>query len=168
MVATKDSESPMRAHLRGAIALINEKDSNPMEQTPSQQVFHTIEAQIVCNIPARYLVTLPLTYPSPDQELSILHQPYDPNTHCVAFTTCAGSITQSSTVINRCRDSTTTTNLGTHANRTPRRNENQIYTPQIHRNRHQPRVMDTLASRAMGTYCSDHNPGSRTQRRHVP
>lgn len=62
MVATKDSEFPMRAHLRGAIALINEKDSNPIEQTPSQQVFHSIEAQIVCTPIAKDIANLPLTH----------------------------------------------------------------------------------------------------------
>lgn len=47
MVATKDSEFPMRAHLRGAVALINEKDNKRIDQTPSQQVSHAVEAQIV-------------------------------------------------------------------------------------------------------------------------
>ncbi|KAJ5111034.1 hypothetical protein N7532_001569 [Penicillium argentinense] len=51
LAATKDSEHPVRTHLRGAIALINEKRSKPTitEQAPSQQISHAIEAQIIKN-----------------------------------------------------------------------------------------------------------------------
>ncbi|CAI7670643.1 unnamed protein product [Penicillium pancosmium] len=67
MIATKDSEFPMRAHLRGAIALINEKNSKPIEQSPSQEVFHTIEAQIIKNSRSfsNPMIPTPIVWPLP-------------------------------------------------------------------------------------------------------
>jgi hypothetical protein len=44
----KDEEHPMKAHLRGAIALINNRTAKRLETPSSKTIDHAVQTQIVC------------------------------------------------------------------------------------------------------------------------
>lgn len=44
----KDEEHPLKAHLRGAIALINDRKTKRLETPSSQTIDDAVQIQIVC------------------------------------------------------------------------------------------------------------------------
>lgn len=47
-VAVKDWESPVKAHLRGAIALVNSRRPEKVQDHSSSTIHNAVQAQIVC------------------------------------------------------------------------------------------------------------------------
>ena len=48
LVAMKDWSNPVKAHLRGAIALINSRQSRTLPGPISSTIYNAVQTQIVC------------------------------------------------------------------------------------------------------------------------
>ena len=166
MVATKDSELPMRAHLRGAVALINERKSKSMEQAPSTQVSHMLEAQIVCTFWNKFSLWSPTKYLL-DQKFSIIGQPFGFNSRYLATSEATRLIAENSAHIDCLGNSAITTGLGKYCKHHLWRIPGWRNTSQSKCNWHQPSGLDILSSRTLDSCRSHYNSRISTHGRDV-